>query len=637
MSKLFIVLVILVVHACLLARAYVAPRSIIRDLKLYSSRSNASLGTMGSDVLMRPEDENSPEFKDYLRNLLKLQANRAKTGFSAPSSGTSDAYLAKLNRLKLEREALRKAGLPDSDIDVSYKPEDYEAAVFESQEPLVASAPLTGDAAIAATPGVTKKKSGNKMRELTSEEIAAAKYAEEAVARALAKGGTPVARTNNDEDDTQMSPDERLKRQLSMQSLGEDEELLENILQKPNNAITNNQNNVRSVKTGKQPNYIESLQKKMAEKGVTVQRPSSPSESSVKPIQVSTDNTAHSVESVYQSSAQVNIKPTQGSTSVVNAPQVSPVEGVKSVKLTSSEKFRALQSKTESDSSDVNTPAPSSPVKKAVKLSIEDLELSAQTLQLLIKHRGGGPFGLGRLQGEEIKDLHKKLSQIVVTLENDSIQNSVQQSQVNYPRGNVVAVPQVPDIITPTEAVIMVTETVSRPTNFASPLPKAEVKSTNYASPLPKPVAKAPISAPQDSAVDSDLAFSNQFPAKTVNVPIALGLDKFLQTPRALDIDELSALRDGLIQCLAIVQGEVSARAAAPMNNIINDPTERQFTSSSATTNDISIEKDVKTAIGLLLKHRGGPGFGHGRLQGKELEYLETKLNQVVDRLEAEI
>ena len=129
--------------------------------------------------------------------------------------------------------------------------------------------------------------------------------------------------------------------------------------------------------------------------------------------------------------------------------------------------------------------------------------------------------------------------------------------------------------------------------------------------------------------------FSNQYGAKPTNVPIALGLDKFLQTPRALDIDELSALRDGLIQCLAIVQGEVTARASAPVNNITVDPTERQFT--GVATSDVPIEKDVKTAMGLLLKHRGGPGFGHGRLQGKELEYLETKLNQVVDRLETEI
>ncbi len=626
MRKFVVLLVALVISVTLLTHAYVISRPKNVDSKLYSSRSNASLGTMGSDVLVRPQDENSPEFKDYLRNLLKLQANRAKTGFSAPSSGTSDAYLAKLNRLKLEREALRKAGLPDTEIDVAYKPEDYEAAVFESQEPLVASAPLTGDAAIAAAPGVSKKKSGNKMRELTSEEIAAAKSAEEAVARALAKGGVPLTRQNSDLDGADMSPDERLKKQLSMQSLGDDEDLLENLLEKTNNA--NNQNNVRTSKPGKQPNYIESLQKKLSEKGNNVQQRPSPVESNTRPAQQSSF-TANSVQNTrpVQSPPVESVRPAQIATTSVNVAesvkslQQVPTEGGKSVKLTASEKFRALQPKSASDDAVENAPKSPPVAQKAVKLSMEDLELSAQTLQLLIKHRGGGPFGLGRLQGEEIKDLHNKLGEIVVALETDSIQNSVEIKQVNIPKAVVATTPQVPDIVTETEAVV-VTKAVTKPTNFASPLPKAApTKSSIPSQDVPK--------------VDNDLAFSNQFEAKTVNVPIALGLDKFLQTPRALDIDELSALRDGLIQCLAIVQGEVSARAAAPINNVTKDPVERQFT--SATANDIPIEKDVKTAIGLLLKHRGGPGFGHGRLQGKELEYLETKLNQVVDRLEAEI
>ena len=676
MRKFVALLVALVISVTLLTHAYVISRPKNVDSKLYSSRSNPSLGTMGSDVLMRPEDENSQEFKDYLRNLLKLQANRAKTGFSAPSSGTSDAYLAKLNRLKLEREALRKAGLPDSEIDIAYKPEDYEAAVFESQEPLVANAVLTGDAAIAAAPGVSRTKSGNKMRELTSEEIAAAKSAEEAVGRALAKGGVPLTRQNSDLDGTDMSPGERLRKQLSMQSLpGDDEDLLENLLQKTSNA--NNQNNVRTSKPGKQPNYIESLQKNLSDKGNNVQQ--RPSESNTRPAQQSsfTANSAQSallkelsdkgnnaqqrpspVESntrpAQQSSFTANsaqrtrpvqsppvesVRPVQVATTSVNVAesvkslQQVPIEGSKSVKLSTSEKFRALQPKSASDDAVENAPKSSPVAQKVVKLSMEDLELSAQTLQLLIKHRGGGPFGLGRLQGEEIKDLHNKLGEIVVALETDSIQNSVEIKQVNSPKAVVVPTPQVTDKVTETEAVV-VTKSVAKPTNFASPLPKAAP--TKSSTPLPKAAPTKSSTPSQDvPKVDNDLAFSNQFEAKTVNVPIALGLDKFLQTPRALDIDELSALRDGLIQCLAIVQGEVSARAAAPINNVTKDPVERQF--ASTTANDIPIEKDVKAAIGLLLKHRGGPGFGHGRLQGKELEYLETKLNQVVDRLEAEI
>ena len=93
------------------------------------SPSSTALSSIGSDLLPRPEDEDSPEFKEYLKNLMKMQYNRAKSGFSAPSSGSSDAYVAKLNRLKIERQALREAGLPDAVLDTSYKPEDYKAAV----------------------------------------------------------------------------------------------------------------------------------------------------------------------------------------------------------------------------------------------------------------------------------------------------------------------------------------------------------------------------------------------------------------------------------------------------------------------------------------------------------------------------
>jgi len=90
--------------------------------------AKASLGTLGSDILVRPDDEDSPEFKDYLKNLMRLQANRARTGYASPSSGSADAYIAKLTRLKVEREAFRSAGLPNAELDTTYKPEDFEAA-----------------------------------------------------------------------------------------------------------------------------------------------------------------------------------------------------------------------------------------------------------------------------------------------------------------------------------------------------------------------------------------------------------------------------------------------------------------------------------------------------------------------------
>jgi hypothetical protein len=46
----------------------------------------------------------------------------------------------------------------------------------------------------------------------------------------------------------------------------------------------------------------------------------------------------------------------------------------------------------------------------------------------------------------------------------------------------------------------------------------------------------------------------------------------------------------------------------------------------AAVSKEIPLEQEVKLALGLLLKHRGGPGFGHGRLVGKELDLMAAKL-----------
>jgi hypothetical protein len=49
-----------------------------------------------------------------------------------------------------------------------------------------------------------------------------------------------------------------------------------------------------------------------------------------------------------------------------------------------------------------------------------------------------------------------------------------------------------------------------------------------------------------------------------------------------------------------------------------------------------SVDDDLRAALGLLLKHRGGPGFGHGRLEGGELNDLQTKLRRVAAQLREE-
>jgi hypothetical protein len=50
----------------------------------------------------------------------------------------------------------------------------------------------------------------------------------------------------------------------------------------------------------------------------------------------------------------------------------------------------------------------------------------------------------------------------------------------------------------------------------------------------------------------------------------------------------------------------------------------------------ISLDQEMRTGLGLLLKHRGGPGFGHGRLQGSELDILETRLRSISRKLVSE-
>lgn len=77
----------------------------------------------------------------------------------------------------------------------------------------------------------------------------------------------------------------------------------------------------------------------------------------------------------------------------------------------------------------------------------------------------------------------------------------------------------------------------------------------------------------------------------------------------------------------AVIDSSSSEDAAAISRSIA-------LSSSTTTTSTTSL---LKTALGLLLKHRGGPGFGHGRLTGDNLLMLEDKLREVVALLKSEV
>jgi hypothetical protein len=103
------------------------------------------------------------------------------------------------------------------------------------------------------------------------------------------------------------------------------------------------------------------------------------------------------------------------------------------------------------------------------------------------------------------------------------------------------------------------------------------------------------------------------------HVPISVGLDKFLQNPQQLSVEvcllcyilinisyfffqELNALRDGIIQCLYMIQTSISSSSS------ITVPSPTPDLISSKDDVQLDLNSELKTTLGLLLKHRGGPG-----------------------------
>ena len=84
MMRLLIIISLL--QFCLSFKSYfssIKKHSAITTSQFFKTLKKTSLNSLGTDVLERPEDEDSPEFKEYLRQLMIMQANRAKLGFAS--------------------------------------------------------------------------------------------------------------------------------------------------------------------------------------------------------------------------------------------------------------------------------------------------------------------------------------------------------------------------------------------------------------------------------------------------------------------------------------------------------------------------------------------------------------------------
>lgn len=543
-------------------------RSRITHLKDLTSSN------LGSDALERPEDENSPEFKEYLKKLLEMQANRAKQGFASPSSGSAAAYMAKLNRIKLERNALRRAGLSDEFIDTSYTPKDYEFAAGEMRDPVISAtaAPASG---------------GPRMRGLTEFEIQMAEAVKtrveelrkmresgEVPSKSTSSAFVPSAATNSPEIEAKVN-----------EILG-----LDGISKGP------------PVETKK-----PKIDKAISEKNQVTQPTPVPAPAQLQSTPVN--------KTPSSPAAKKEVTPTDTS---------KITKAIKNIPQTLQEKPPvATQSKPKQTSN------------FGRKLDSDELDIAGKALQLLVKHRGGGPFGVGRLEGSDAEDLEKALLEFYQMMQIDTekvLEGTKKETKM------------------PTaEKTASVQEKTLKPSTLVANVakPPAETPKPTVQSVKPtKPVAPVvPVTSQEVPVVEQPTVKDVATPSEGPKVmSLAKGIDEFLTDSKSMSLGELSSLRDGVIQLLSLLQNTINDREdvlirsspSTPQPTSPPPPIPSTAKAAAAPVGTSGMEQELKIALGMLLKHRGGPGFGHGRLQGEELAQMGVRLRDVAQKLISE-
>eukprot|EP01038_Epipyxis_sp_PR26KG_P007791 gene7791-10585_t len=623
----FIALLIFFIFSC--SDAYVNNFNLLsKATRLYA---------VGTDALVRPEDENSPEYKEYLRMLLAMTANRAKVGFAAASSGSSDAYFAKLNRLKLEKIARKKAGLPDLPIDGSYSPADFQNAAFEGQEPVISSSSL-GDFSAGGK--------GGKIRPISEQEKLAARLADEKVRLELARAqGIDVEQAPAYTLETVRTDSGiLLNRQLvdpsnvnfvlpDLKKLNSEEaKTIDAILNKMNpNEIapvattqstrpsTQNIRDIKPIVTGDKKNYY----KQPVESNEDLPNNKLPQETSI--------DSPPPKKNPY-------VSPSEPTTQQVYA--TSPTEVTRVTSAKSQPQAQAQPAETITSTKAKPPTQPTEVLKR--KLDSDEIEIVGKALQLAVRHRGGGPFGSGRLEGGEVEDLEQSLRSAYDLLKKDSSESTVvkvttSSKPITEEKTKLPPIKSVEVDVTPPPLQKQPVSTPAKPIRIDTVLLTDEVKPT----PSKPTISDKPTPIPVTVDTKNEVA--------APKVPLAVGLDKFLASPSSTDLSELRALQSALIRCLSFIQDQIDDKESSSSGQLSSQPTtssvpdpslsrviNRVSETNSNPSGEIDAMKEYKLTLGLLLKHRGGPGFGHGRLQGKELAILDAKLKSAGALLLAE-
>lgn len=209
--------------------------------------------------------------------------------------------------------------------------------------------------------------------------------------------------------------------------------------------------------------------------------------------------------------------------------------------------------------------------------------------------RGGGPFGIGR--GVSLDELENDLLEALKILQKDSHLSTSGQEQQS--------------IAGDEQNVLKHNESINK-----NESERSSIQLQSY----------------KNSSLPSFQNRNNQLEMKTSEqVPLSEGLRQFLTNPSSLQINELNALRDSTIEALFMISNELRNRKSIG-NEAKEGSINRRFMKDHYEVPDKSdAEKDIQTALGLLMKHKGGAGMGHGRLAGEELEMMESMLRKTVE------
>lgn len=139
-----------------------------------------------------------------------------------------------------------------------------------------------------------------------------------------------------------------------------------------------------------------------------------------------------------------------------------------------------------------------------------------------------------------------------------------------------------------------------------------------------------------DTPVESAPTMAQTKPEPAVQQPVPISSpppvpEQLAQQPIAEAIAAGNAAESIQSQLPPIMSPPVSDPAAehAP----VEIPPPRQTT---VTSHPDETRQTLRTFMGMMLKHRGGPGFGRGQLKGTEIENFENMLGEVTEMLRAE-